>query len=130
MRGRAPSIALVDSAASAVRLADTPGNVYMGQAITFEDDHSGQVVVRAGVWEAEKSRTYLDNYPFTEYVLMISGHVVITNDDGTQNEFKAGDTFVIPKGFSGIWDIREHMKKQMVQVGDPNAKPIARPMVE
>ena len=61
-------------------------------------------------------------YPWTEYVLMISGRVVISNDDGTQNEFRAGDTFVIPKGFTGIWDVREPMKKQIVKVGHPTAK--------
>jgi len=125
----APPIEIVDSATPSEELPVKPG-VYVGQKITFADDHSGNVTVRVGVWEAGESKTYLENYPFTEYVLMISGHVVITNDDGTTNEFKSGDTFVIPKGFSGIWDIRERMKKQMVQIGDPTAKPVGRPVSE
>lgn len=58
-----------------------------------------------------------------------AGHAVIINEDGRGNEFKAGDTFVIPKGFSGTWDIRERMKKQMVQVGEPAPKLTARPTV-
>ncbi len=129
VRAAAPSIEIVDSATPSEELPIKPG-VYVGQKITFNDDHSGDVAVRVGVWEAGESKTYLENYPFTEYVLMISGHVVITNDDGSMNEFKAGDTFVIPKGFSGVWDIRERMKKQMVQVGDPTAKPTSRPVPE
>lgn len=124
---QAPSISIVDSATPSEELPVKPG-VYIGQKITFEDAHRDDLVARVGVWEAGVSKTYLEDYPFTEYVLMISGHVVITNDDGTENSFTAGDTFVIPKGFSGIWDVRERMKKQMVQIGDPMARPKSRPV--
>jgi uncharacterized cupin superfamily protein len=129
VKAEAPPIALVDSATPTEELPVKPG-VYVGQKITFSDSHAGEVVARVGVWEAGESKTYLENYPFTEYVLMISGHLVVTNDNGTQHEFKAGDTFVIPKGFSGIWDIRERMKKQMVQIGEPQAKPTSRPVTD
>lgn len=61
-------------------------------------------------------------------ILMISGRLMITNDDGSSAEFKAGDSFVMPKGWTGIWDIKERMKKQMVQIGDPGAKPKSEPV--
>lgn len=125
----APSIAIVDSATQTEELPAKPG-VYVGQKITFSDthDHDGETVARVGVWEADVSKTRLIDYPFTEYVLMISGHLVITNEDGTTAEFKSGDTFVMPKGWTGIWDIRERMKKQMVQIGDSTAKPKGEPV--
>ena len=123
----APPIAIIDSATPTEELPFKPG-VYVGQKITFDDMHDGDTVARIGVWEADVSKTRLIDYPFTEYVLMISGRLVITNDDGTEQEFKAGDTFVMPKGWTGIWDIRERMKKQMVQIGDPNAKPKGEPV--
>jgi len=110
----APPIAVVDSETATDPLPARDG-VYFGQKITFEDNHSGDVIVRAGVWEAGESKTWLEDYPFTEYVLMISGVVELTNEDGTSREYKAGDTFVMPKGWSGVWHIKEHMKKQMVQ---------------
>jgi len=87
-------------------------------------------VIRAGVWEADVSKTRLIDYSFTEYVLMISGRLVITNEDGSSNEFAAGDPVVMPKGWTGIWDIRERMKKQMVQLGDPTAKPKGEPVTD
>lgn len=123
----APPIAVVDSETQTDPLP-ARGGIYFGQKITFDDNHSGDVVVRVGVWEAGESKTYLENYPFTEYVLMISGLLELTNEDGTSREYKAGDTFVMPKGWSGIWHIKEHMKKQMVQIGDPTAKPTGRPV--
>jgi uncharacterized cupin superfamily protein len=125
----APPIVAIDSETPTDELPFKP-SVYVGQKITFDDthDHDGDTVVRIGVWEAGVSKTKLLDYPFTEYVLMISGHLVITNDDGSELDFRAGDTFVMPKGWTGIWDIREHMKKQMVQIGDPNAKPRGEPV--
>ena len=74
--------------------------------------------MRVGVWEAGAGKTIIENFPFTEYVLMISGIVVVTDKDGTSRKFSAGDTFVIPKGWSGDWDVQERMKKQIVRIGD------------
>lgn len=125
--GNAPPIQIVDSATPSVEIPVKPG-VYIGQKITFTDEHPENVTVRIGVWEAGESKMKLTDYPFTEYVLMISGHLVITNDDGTVMEFRAGDTFVMPKGWTGIWEVREHMKKQMVQIGDPEARPKSEPV--
>lgn len=123
----APPTVIIDSATPTIELPVKPG-VYVGQNILFTADHTGDTTVRVGMWEAGASKTYLEDYPFTEYVLMISGHLVVTNDDGSVMEFRAGDTFVMPKGFSGLWDIRERMKKQMVQIGDPTARPKTRPV--
>ncbi|WP_298920734.1 cupin domain-containing protein [uncultured Roseobacter sp.] len=123
----APPIAIVDSATPTEELPVKPG-VYVGQKITFDDTHAGETIVRVGVWEADVSQTRLIDYPFTEYVLMISGRLVITNADGSTQEFTAGDTFVMPKGWTGIWDVRERMKKQMVQIGDPTAVPKGEPV--
>jgi len=125
----APPIAVIDSSTSTDELRVRPG-VFIGQKIIFNDVHSEDLIVRTGVWEAGPSKTYLEDYPFTEYVLMISGHLVVVNEDGSERTFRAGDTFVIPLGWSGLWDVREHMKKQMVQIGDPKAKPKGRPVTE
>ena len=114
----APAISIVDSRTATEEIArKQPGNRYIGEKITFADSHEGNTIVQIGVWEADRGIGYLEDYPFTEYVLMISGRVIVTNEDGSSNEFKAGDTFVIPKGFTGTWDIKERMKKQIVKIG-------------
>lgn len=112
-----PRIALVDSSSPTEALLAKPGT-YLGEKITFEDKHSGDILVQIGVWEAGAGKTILNNFPFTEYVLMISGSVIVTEEDGTSRSFMAGDTFVIPKGWSGVWDVQERMKKQIVRIGD------------
>jgi uncharacterized cupin superfamily protein len=117
MAGESPRIALVDSSSPTEALFAKPGT-YLGEKITFEDKHLGDVLVQIGVWEAGAGKTFLKNFPFTEYVLMISGSVIVTEEDGTSRSFVAGDTFVIPKGWSGVWDVQERMKKQIVRIGD------------
>ncbi len=117
MADESPRIALVDSSSPTEALLAKPGT-YLGEKITFEDKHSGDVLVQIGVWEAGAGKTILKNFPFTEFVLLISGSVIVTEEDGTSRSFVAGDTFVIPKGWSGVWDVQERMKKQIVRIGD------------
>jgi len=116
MATETPRIVLLESSTPTEALLAKPGT-YIGEKFTFEDKHSGDVLVRVGVWEAGAGKTVIEDFPFTEYVLMISGIVVVTNKDGASRKFLAGDTFVIPKGWSGDWDVQERMKKQIVRIG-------------
>jgi uncharacterized cupin superfamily protein len=111
-----PQISLVDSAIPTEVLMAKPGT-YLGEKFTFEETHSGDVRVQVGVWEAGAGKMHINNFPFTEYVLMISGSVIVTEKNGALNAFVAGDTFVIPKGWTGTWDIQTRMKKQIVRIG-------------
>ena len=116
MASEAPRIVVVESSTPTEALLAKPGT-YIGEKFAFEQKHSGDILVRVGVWEAGAGKTVIEDFPFTEYVLMISGSVVVTNKDGTSRKFAAGDTFVIPKGWSGDWDVQERMKKQIVRIG-------------
>ena len=110
-------IVTIDSATPTEALIAKPGT-YLGEKFIFEQKHADETLVRVGVWEAGIGKLAIRNFPFTEYVLMISGVVVITEQNGESTEFRAGDTFVIPKGWSGEWDVKERMKKQIVRIGD------------
>ena len=114
--GNSPRITLIDSSTPTEVLLAKPGT-YLGEKFTFEERHPGDVLVRIGVWESGAGKSIIDNFPFTEYVLMISGSVIITEEDGTSRTFVTGDTFVIPKGWNGIWDVQKRMKKQIVRIG-------------
>ena len=113
------AITLIDSATPTEPLLAKPGT-YLGEKFVFEDTHNGEVSVKVGLWEGGAGKSVLKDFPFTEYVLMISGRVIVTGQDGVSNTFVAGDTFVIPRGWSGTWDVQERMKKQIVRVGPEN----------
>lgn len=53
-------------------------------------------------------------YPQDEYSQILSGDLQITNATGEILEFRAGDSFVIPKGWQGIWKMKTRFVKYYV----------------
>ena len=49
-----------------------------------------------------------------EYCFIKEGELVITDEDGTVTTHKAGDSFVIPRGFNGVWDMKSKIVKDYV----------------
>lgn len=91
-----------------------------GHPIPGAASHSvfgGESGLQVGIWEGEPGVLHLANYPFDEYCLIVSGELVITNAAGQQQVFRAGDSFVIPKGFSGVWEMKTRVRKQSVLTG-------------
>lgn len=72
------------------------------------EEASGQFF--AGIWAAS-SGTWRVRYSEHEFCHLLSGRVRIIASDGTRHEFAAGDSFVIPAGFEGIWEVLEDCRK-------------------
>jgi uncharacterized cupin superfamily protein len=69
---------------------------------------------RVAFWESEAGALRSFNYPKDEFIYILEGTVTTTDSDGTKHEFHAGDTFVLPKGWVGLWDMKTHFKKIIV----------------
>ena len=67
----------------------------------------------AGEWEATVGKWRIA-YAEWEYVRMLSGHCVLTGDDGTTITAGPGDAFVIEPGFTGTWEVTVPMRKHWV----------------
>lgn len=63
-----------------------------------------------GVWEGDAG-AWRVRYTEHEFCHMLAGKVRIVGDDGSETIVAAGDSFVIPAGFSGIWDVLEPARK-------------------
>jgi uncharacterized cupin superfamily protein len=57
-----------------------------------------------------------DPFPFDEYVLVLSGKLILTDAGGQVHEFVAGDSLVIPKGFTGTWKMLGNYR-ELVAIG-------------
>ncbi|MCP4903343.1 MAG: cupin domain-containing protein [bacterium] len=44
-----------------------------------------------------------DPYPVDEYVLVMSGKLVLTDSRGKDHEYLPGDSLIVPMGFTGVW---------------------------
>jgi uncharacterized cupin superfamily protein len=65
-------------------------------------------------WESKAGVLKTDNYPMDEFIYVLEGHLVTTDANGTRREFRAGDTFILPKGWAGTWDMKTDFKKMLV----------------
>lgn len=74
-------------------------------------DPSEQFLV--GVWQSEVG-TWRIRYTEEEYCLMLAGISTITDEAGQATTVRAGDEFVIPRGFVGTWQVVEPSRKRFV----------------
>ena len=75
---------------------------------------SGSWWCAAGGWPSPNLRST------TEIFYVLSGHACVTDMDGTRNFFGPGDVVVLPKGWSGRWDVLEDIHKVWVTVDHPD----------
>ncbi len=75
---------------------------YGDQLITeiYEDD--------ALTWKIDEPVIY------DEFVLVLSGKLILTGTDGVSQEFVAGDSLVVPKGFAGTWQMLGNYRELIV----------------
>ena len=68
----------------------------------------------AGVWEATAGafRSHIQGY--IEFCHIVEGSCRLVDPDGSVHHFQAGDSFVLPDGFSGHWEVDERVKKVFV----------------
>ena len=53
-------------------------------------------------------------FPHDEFIYILSGDLLLTGTDGVERHYNAGDTLVIPKGFTGIWHQSENFRELVV----------------
>ena len=63
-----------------------------------------------GTWECEVGKLKLE-LAVTEFCHILQGHWVLTDEEGTVTEVKAGDSFCFPKGWKGTAEVVETVRK-------------------
>lgn len=61
----------------------------------------------AMVYEADDGLLQFTDLPYDEQVTVLNGICILTSQDGVRHEFKKGDVFVAPKGWTGTWEFQE-----------------------
>lgn len=51
---------------------------------------------------------------YDEFVLILSGKLILTAADGVSQEYVAGDSLVVPKGFTGTWKMLGNYRELIV----------------
>ncbi len=66
-----------------------------------------------GVWQSEVGKWKID-YTEEEYCQIQEGTSIITEASGPSFSVTAGDSFVIPRGFVGTWEVVTSTRKSFV----------------
>lgn len=84
------------------------GNTTYQTLESFSAQH-GQL--SSGVWEATAGAFRSHCAGYVEFCHILEGSCRIVDPDGTSHRFGAGDSFVLPEGFAGHWEVDERVKK-------------------
>ena len=72
--------------------------------------------VDLGFWECSPGTFRTARDGVNEIILVLEGKATLVSDSGERVDHKAGDMVLIPNGWSGVWEIHEHFKKQYITV--------------
>lgn len=72
--------------------------------------------VDLGFWQCSPGSFKTARTGVNEVILVLEGKATLVSDDGERVEHQAGDLLLIPDGWSGIWEIHEHFKKQYITI--------------
>ncbi|MBQ0131897.1 MAG: cupin domain-containing protein [Comamonas sp.] len=84
------------------------GNTQYRTLESFSAQH-GQL--SSGVWEATAGAFRSNCAGYVEFCHIVEGRCRVVDPDGKSHSFGAGDSFVLPEGFTGHWEVDERVKK-------------------
>jgi hypothetical protein len=53
-------------------------------------------------------------FPHDEFIYILSGELLLTGTDGVERYYSAGDSLMVPKGFTGMWHQSENFRELVV----------------
>ena len=62
-------------------------------------------------WWSSSMGKWRVNYTEHEMCVLFEGRVRLESEDGERWEFRVGDAFVVPAGFTGTWEVIEACRK-------------------
>ncbi|MEJ6489869.1 cupin domain-containing protein [Leucobacter sp. USCH14] len=95
---------------------DSYDHVSSGWSETEYRADLGNPAVEGGYWCGGEGSVSFDSWPYTELCVILSGRVAVEDSEGRRREWGAGQSFLIPQGFSGTWLTLEPTEKVFVGV--------------
>lgn len=75
--------------------------------------HRGEVTV--AIYESMPALIDVsDPFPYDEYVFVLEGEVTLISLEGDKQTHRQGDSFLVPKGWRGTWDMPVKYREMIV----------------
>ena len=67
-----------------------------------------------GIYQSKATKLNISSpWPFDEYVRILSGELHLTDAAGKTQVFPTGSNLVVPKGFTGTWDMQGELYREL-----------------
>ncbi len=74
--------------------------------------YSGDIDV--AIYEAKPMTLKINDYEIDEFVTVISGTLILTAEGGSPQQFDVGESVLVPKGFTGTWEMQGNFREMVV----------------
>jgi len=89
------------------------GELNMRVATLFEGKQ-----LRVSIFESTPAKTNHRKRPtdVDEFVYVLSGKLILTETNGTEHEYRPGDSLVLPVGYAGTWEMQGNYRELVVEM--------------
>ena len=74
--------------------------------------YSGDIDV--AIYEAKPMTLRIRDYSIDEFVTVVSGTLILTAEGGSPQRFDVGESVLVPKGFTGTWEMQGNFREMVV----------------
>lgn len=74
--------------------------------------------IEVGVWEGTAGQFPARRDGYSEICQILSGRAILHSNGGERTELAAGDTIIMPTGWTGTWELLEPTRKLYIIVDD------------
>lgn len=74
--------------------------------------YSGDIDV--AIYEAKPLTLRIKDFSVDEFVTVVSGTLILTAEGGSPQRFDVGESVLVPKGFTGTWEMQGNFRELVV----------------
>jgi uncharacterized cupin superfamily protein len=76
--------------------------------------YEGDIVTQ--IFESGPRKLQLVDTPYDEFIHVLDGKLILTDDKGVAHEFGPGDNLLLPRGFTGTWEMIGDTFRELIVV--------------
>lgn len=70
--------------------------------------------INVAIYEAKPMTLQINDYDIDEFVTVVSGTLILTAEGGSPRRFGVGESVLVPKGFTGTWEMQGNFREMVV----------------
>jgi uncharacterized protein len=99
-------------------LAPYPDEIVLSGESKHQTHHFDHDELLVAAYQAAPALLDLKDYPQDEFMYLLSGKIIVTAQNGQEEEFLPGQAFMLKKGFCGTFEMQGNVRKIAIMNGD------------